>query len=413
MDYRDEVYFQAQPERETPFPEEEFSDRLTRIRNAMAEAGLDCLFLTSPESMYYVSGYACMWYQTESPIEWSATNGIAVHVDHDRFIHFETEREAVLTRTFSVSKDTRYFPRTSYRDGTAFVASELEAEGWLRGTVGLEMHAMRPNRAVSDRFQAAFEAAGAMVADGSAILRDVRWVKSPAELACLKESCRIAAVGLKRAGEVLRPGVTELEVQGEVLCAMARAGGELQSMMMPVLSGGKSNAAHAIATRRRMRSGETVTIDVAGVHKRYHMNCARTFSLGEPAADVRDIADRSAAVMDVVRDCLRPGLPVRELNEKVKAYYESQDLWQRRGWIGGYEMGIGFLSDWVGNFVYDPDSGKNAERVFEPGTAVNHEIQIFLPRHVGQFFMIESLLFEADRASLATPDVPYSLIVVE
>ncbi len=413
MDYRDEVYFEAQPEREAPFTQEEFAGRLTRIRGAMAAAGIDCLFLSSPESMYYVSGYVCMWYHTESPVEWSATNGIAVHVDHDRFIHFETEREAVLTRTFAVSKDTRYFPKSSYRDGTAFIAAELEAEGWLKGSVGLEMHAMRPNRAVSDRFQAAFEAAGAKVVDGSLILRDVRWVKTPAEMACLKEGCRIAAAGLERAREVLAPGVTELEVQGEVICAMAKAGGELQSMMMPVLSGKKSNAAHAIATRRRMRQGETVTIDVAGVCKRYHINCARTFSLGEPAADVKDVADRSAAVMDVVRDCLRPNLPVREFNDKVKAHYEAEGLWTSRGWIGGYEMGIGFLSDWVGNFVYDPLAEKNADRLFEPGTAVNHEIQIFLPRHVGQFFMIECLLFEDDRASLATPQVPYSLIVVE
>ena len=412
MDYRDEVYFEAQPEREAPFSEEEFAGRLTRIREAMARAGIDCLFLSSPESMYYVSGYVCMWYHTESPIEWSATNGIAVHVDHDRFIHFETEREAVLTRTFTVSKDTRYFPKSSYRDGTAFIASELKAEGWLSGSVGLEMYAMRPNRAVSDRFQAAFEAEGARVVDGSRILREVRWVKTPAEMACLRESCRIAAAGLERAREVLAPGVTELEVQGEVICAMAKAGGELQSMMLPVLSGKKSNAAHAIATRRRIRAGETVTIDVAGVCKRYHMNCARTFSLGEPAPDVKDVADRSVAVMDVVRDCLRPNLPVRELNEKVKAHYEAEGLWTSRGWIGGYEMGIGFLSDWVGNFVYDPLSEKNADRVFEPGTAVNHEIQIFLPRHTGQFFMIESLLFEDDRASFATPDVPYSLIVV-
>ena len=412
MDYRDEVYFEAQPEREAPFPEEEFAGRLTRIREAMARAGIDCLFLSSPESMYYVSGYVCMWYHTEGPIEWSATNGIAVHVDHDRFIHFETEREAVLTRTFSVSKDTRYFPKSSYRDGTAFIASELKAEGWLSESVGLEMHAMRPNRAVSDRFQAAFEAEGARVVEGSRILREVRWVKTPAEMACLRESCRIAAAGLERAREVLAPGVTELEVQGEVICAMAKAGGELQSMMLPVLSGKKSNAAHALATRRRMCAGETVTIDVAGVCKRYHMNCARTFSLGEPAPDVKDVADRSAAVMDVVRDCLRPNLPVRELNQKVKAHYEAEGLWTSRGWIGGYEMGIGFLSDWVGNFVYDPLSEKNADRVFEPGTAVNHEIQIFLPRHVGQFFMIESILFEDDRASFATPDVPYSLIVV-
>jgi Xaa-Pro aminopeptidase len=412
MDYRDDVYFNAEVEHERPFTQAEFADRLMRVREAMAEAKIDCLFLTSPESLYWISGYRCMWYQTESPIEWAATNGIAVHVDHDRYIHFETEREAVLTRIFTVDKDTRFFPKTSYRDGTRFIADELKAEGWLKGSIGLEMHAMRPNRAVSDRFQAAFEAAGAKVIDGSMILREVRWVKSDAEMAVLKESARIATIGMKRASQVLRPGIMELEVQAEITLAMAKAGGEIQAQLMPVISGRKSIATHAYSTRRKIQAGDIVCIDVCGVHNRYHVNAARTFSIGEPAADVKNVTDRAAAVMDVVKSCLRPNLPVAELNEKVKAYYDKENLWTSRGWIGGYEMGIGFPSDWVGNFVYDPLSEKNADRLFEPNTAVNHEIQIFMPRHIGQFFMIESFLFEKEQVMLATPDIPYTLNVV-
>ena len=275
MAYRDEVYFQAPTEPEVPFDDEEFAGRLQRIRAEMARAGIDCLFLTSPESLYYVSGFLCMWYQTESPMEWPPSNGIAVHVDHDRFIHFETEREAVLTRTFTVSRDTRFFPRESFRDGTRFIADELKAEGWLKGNVGLEFWAGRPNRAVSERFQAAFEAAGARVVDGSAILREVRWKKSAAEMACLHEGARIAVAGLERAREVIRPGVSELEVQGEVVQALTATGGEMPAMMIPVLSGAKTNACHAVATRRRMQAGELVVLDVAGVHKRYHVNAAR------------------------------------------------------------------------------------------------------------------------------------------
>ena len=84
MAYRDGVYFQAPAEPEVPFDEEEFAGRLQRIRAEMAKAGIDCLFLTSPESLYYVSGYLCMWYQTESPIEWPPSNGIAVHVSRAR-----------------------------------------------------------------------------------------------------------------------------------------------------------------------------------------------------------------------------------------------------------------------------------------------------------------------------------------
>lgn len=102
MEHRDEVYFEAEPEREIPFSEGKFSSRLDRVRAEMAADGLDCLFLTSPESLYDVSAYRCLWSHTESPIESPGTSGIAVHVDHDRFIHFECEREAVLMRTFSM-----------------------------------------------------------------------------------------------------------------------------------------------------------------------------------------------------------------------------------------------------------------------------------------------------------------------
>ena len=413
MAYRDEVYFQAPADRDAPFGEEEFAGRLQRIRAAMARAGIDCLFLTSPESLYYVSGFQCMWYQAESPMEWPPSNGIAVHVDHDRFIHFETEREAVLTRTFSVSKDTRFFPRDSYRDGTRFIAGELKAEGWLGGNVGLELWAGRPNRAVSERFQAAFEAAGARVVDGSAILREVRWKKSAAEMACLHEAAQIAVAGLERAREVIRPGVSELEVQGEVIAALTAAGGEMPAMMLPVLSGAKANACHAIATRRRMQAGEVVLIDLAGVHKRYHVNAARTFSLGAPRPEILDCATRAIAVMDRVRECLRPNLPVRELNQVTRRHYEEQGLWESRGWVGGYEMGIAFFPDWVGNFVYDPLAEKNADRRFEAGTAVNYEVQIFLPRYAGCFFTIESFLFDDDGVTLATEEIPYGLTVIE
>ena len=413
MAYRDEVYFEAPVEPEVPFGEDEFAGRLERIRAAMAGAGIDCLFLTSPESLYYVSGFQCMWYQTESPMEWPPSNGIAVHVDHDRFIHFETEREAVLTRTFTVSRDTRFFPRDSYRDGTRFIAEELKAEGWLKGTLGLEFWAGRPNRAVSDCFQAAFETAGARIVDGSAIVREVRWKKSAAEMACLDEAARIAVAGLECAREVICPGASELEVQGEVLRALTAAGGEMPAMMLPVLSGAKANALHAVATRRRMQAGELVVIDVAGVHKRYHVNAARAFSLGEPSPEVRECAARAAGVMDRVGECLRPGLPVRELNEVTRRHYEETGLWESRGWVGGYEMGIAFYPDWVGNFVYDPLAEKNADREFEPGTAVNYEVQVFLPRHAGCFVAIETLLFGDEEVTLATEQVPYGLAIVE
>ena len=64
--------------------------------SASPGTGSTTLFLTSPEAMNWVSGYRCKWSQAESPRPWPAASGIAVHVDHDRYILFDTEREAAL-----------------------------------------------------------------------------------------------------------------------------------------------------------------------------------------------------------------------------------------------------------------------------------------------------------------------------
>jgi Xaa-Pro dipeptidase len=155
-----------------------------------------------------------------------------------------------------------------------------------------------------------------------------------------------------------------------------------------------------------------VLVDLCGVYKRYHVNMARTFSVGEPRTDVVAVTGAVAASMDLIRGILRPNLPVREFNRTVMDYFVRERLWERRGWIGGYEMGIAFPPDWVGNFVFDPLSEINEDRLFEPGTAVNYENQFFLPDHIGQYFSIDSFLFKETEA-LMLSEQPFSLIVID
>ncbi len=412
MTNREQTLRDCHPAPELAFSAAEYKQRLHRLRERMAAAGIDLLFLSAPESMYYLSGYQCEWYQAQSPPQWPATSGIAVHVDHDAFILFDTEREAVLSRYCTVSTDSRIFPPETMRDGIAFIVNELEAERWVPGRVGLEMWSYRPNRIVGERFQASFASAGCDVVDGTFLLREQRWLKSPAEIACIREAGRIADIGLAAARDALAPGVTELEVYGAMVHAMAGAGGENPGITQPVLSGKKSNCPHAMASRKKVEPGDIVLVDVCGVYKRYHANLARTFSMGEPADDVRRVAAKAAGSVAVLHSLLRPGLPVRELNETVMAYYQSQGIWEDRGWIGGYEMGIAFPPDWVGHFVYDPLSEINADSIFQPGVAVNYENQFFLPREVGMYFAIDTLLFAEEDAMLLS-DASHAIEVID
>ncbi|TVQ56832.1 MAG: aminopeptidase P family protein [Rhodobacteraceae bacterium] len=395
---RDLVFEACRPETDLPFTEAEFADRLRRIRARMDAAGVDVLWLMSPESLYYVSGYTCIWYQAQSPRSWPATSGIAIHRDRDDFILFDTPSEAVMCRYVTCAKDVRIFPMGGRRDGLGFIIDELTAEGWLgTGVLGMELRNYRPNPVISRRFQDAFEGAGMRVADATDIVREVRWIKSPAEIACLEKAAEIADIGFRAARDAIRPGVTELDVHAEMTYAMGKAGGETAALILPVNSGMKANCGHAAPGRRAIRAGEQVNIDISGVYNRYHANAGRAFFVGEPPKDVLDYHKLSWGVFDVIDGILRPGLPVAELVATTRAYYEEVGIWSDAGWVGGYELGLAFPPDWVGAYVYEM-TDTDSERVFEPGTIVNFESQFYAPRMAGITYYVDTLLFKEDKA---------------
>ena len=408
---RDLALEECQPEVELAFSLEEFRHRLERIRARMDGDGIDVLWLMAPESLYYVSGYKCIWYQAQGPKQWPATSGIAIHKDRDDFILFDTPSEAIMCRFVTCAKDTRIFPLGGRRDGISFIIDELKAQGWMTsGTVGLEFHSYRPNPAISKRFRDAFESTGMSVTDGSDILRDVRWVKSEAEIACIEKAAVITDIGLQAAQNAIRPGVTELDVYGEIACAMAQAGGENPGLTLPVNSGLKANCGHSLASRKVIRAGEQVNVDVSGVFNRYHCNAGRSFHVGEPARDVMDYHRRSAGVFEVIAGILRPNLPVAELVTTTRAYYDEVGIWSDAAWVGGYELGLAFPPDWVGNYVYEmTDTG--TDRILEPGTVVNFESQFFSPRMSGITYYVDTLMFKTDTAYQPL-ESPLDLVVV-
>lgn len=204
--------------------------------------------------------------------------------------------------------------------------------------------------------------------------------------------------------------MTELEVYGEMVAAMAKAGGENPGITQPVASGHRANCGHALATRKVILPGEIVGVDVSGVYNRYHANMARAFSVGEPARDVREFHAKAAGVFPEIRAILRPGLPVAELNRTAKAYYEDAGIWHEGHWLGGYEMGIAFPPDWVGNYFFEYHDTATTD-VFDSGSAVNFESVFFMPRMTGTTWLIDTIVFRWDSAELLSRE-PYDLCIV-
>ena len=133
--------------------------------------------------------------------------------------------------------------------------------------------------------------------------------------------------------------------------------------------------------------------------------------MGDPSPAVRSQIEKSTKSVEVLRETIKPNLPVTELNEKMKLYYQEAEIWEDRWWVGGYEFGIGFPPDWVGPFVYDPDFDPG-DRVFRPNEVVNFESMFYLPENAGMSWLINTIMFTEDDARILSK-ITSDLIVID
>jgi Xaa-Pro dipeptidase len=147
------------------------------------------------------------------------------------------------------------------------------------------------------------------------VMDPLRSIKDPDELALMTEAQRIAGLGMDRAHELLRPGVTAHEVATEALHTMMRAGAERTSTPLYVNFGIKTCMLHGRISPKPLEHGELVLIDLTPQVQGYCANLARTFVLGEPDERQRELLATYRELIDVVRPAMRPGSTVAQLDE--------------------------------------------------------------------------------------------------
>ncbi|MEX2298131.1 MAG: Xaa-Pro peptidase family protein [Dongiaceae bacterium] len=366
--------------RDLAFPGAEYDARFKKLRSMMAEAKIDLLYITVPDNVAWAHGFIASWYKANSPMRYPQLYGTAIHVDHDAFIHFDNPTERPVLEKTSVSSDNRYFPSRDGVPNLAFIMAELKAKGWLVGTVGLEYWGYIPNRAISTMFEGAFLAERCRVVDASALVRRARRVKSPAEIACIEKAVEYADIGHRTVIELAKPGMSELELYGETLRAMMKAGSESPALVhsftsAPVRDGRAVAAGHAMMGRRKIRPGEFLKIDIAGVHYRYHGNVQRGYFVGDPPKSMIDQVHRAAGAFDVFASEVKAGMTVRQIATIMRRYYEQVGLWGEPGWGLGYELGLSLPPDWVGEFYFNirDEDPLLLDRVIEENMVTNYE----------------------------------------
>jgi Xaa-Pro aminopeptidase len=180
------------------------------------------------------------------------------------------------------------------------------------------------------------------VVSSDPIMDPLRTIKDIGEIALMVEAQRIAGIGMDRARELLRPGVTAHEVGTEAIYAMMRAGAEATSTPVYVNFGVETCMLHGRLSPKPLERGELVLIDLTPQVQGYCANLARTFVMGEPDVRQAELIATYREVVGAVRAAMRPGVTTTMLDERVKEVCAAHDLAKYQVYGIGHGIGLRF-----------------------------------------------------------------------
>ncbi len=348
------------------FPNEEYDERRRKVRERMSQRGIDTLYVSSPRNITYLTGFDIIWFYHASP------TGVIIRADSEKVLFFDSYHDRMANEFCYIDEAVFYatFPFHPTGPQLDTVIDSMKDRGLLKGTIGLEKWAFAPSPAMMQRMEERMSEAGAKVVDGSWIVDTVGLTKSPLEVACVRKAAEIADIGIQAGLDAAEPGVSELELNGAMQYAMAKAGGE-ETAIRCVVSKEGFRMPHKPSTRMQMQAGETLFADVCGVYNRYHADLCRFLCLGQPSDRATDRMKALADSIPYVQDKVKRGDPPTAIGRAIDEYLASLGL---TGEVarGGYDVGLSLPPDWVGHTRVV--GGGFVDEPMEPGFVTNYEI---------------------------------------
>jgi len=328
--------------------------RVPRLRERLAEAGVDALLVTHLTNVRYLTGF-------------SGSAGLFA-VTADR---------AVLVT------DGRYQDQAPQQVEAAGVAVEVmvSSEGQRelvqavlpsRGRIGLE--AEHVSWADRDRYAEDWFP-GADVVRTLGLVEALRSVKDPGEVSRIRRACAIADAALAE----VRPGLdhrpSEREFGLELDTAMRRLGATDTSFETIVASGPNGALPHARPGDRRIEAGDLVVIDFGALVDGYCSDMTRTIAVGVPSAT-------QARMLEVVLAAQAAGVAsVRAGATAASVDAACREVIDAAGWGDAFSHGTGHGV--VSTSHEAPRVGRTSTATLAAGQVVTVEPGVYLPEHGG------------------------------
>lgn len=157
------------------------------------------------------------------------------------------------------------------------------------------------------------------------ILKDLRGVKSDAEIGVVQQAIDITRVTFDRLLKFVRPGVMEYQIEAEIYHSFIsqRADGPAYSNI--IASGDRARTLHYISNNQECKDGELILMDFGAAYGGYNADLTRTLPVnGRFTPRQKEVYNACLHLHNYAKSLLKPGITLNDYTDKVGEEATSQ-----------------------------------------------------------------------------------------
>jgi Xaa-Pro dipeptidase len=320
------------------FERSEFDARVARAREALRREQLDAILLFAQESLYYLTGF-----DTSGFVFFQCA---VLTAGSDPIVLLTRRPDLEQARRTSTIADIRLWFDREGADPALELKAILEEKRLGRARIGIELQTFGLTADKYDRVRKRLEGWCELV-DATHLVRTLRLLKSPAEIAYVRRAAELADQSLEAMLAAARPGAFEGDIAAAGAVPILAGGGD-PPLSGPVLgSGDRALLVRSTAGFRHLNPVDQLTMEFAASYRHYCACLMRTIAVGAANATQRHMFEVTREALAAMTDAAKPGRPLGEIDDAHRLVYDAAGFGHARMAACGYSLGALYRPTWM------------------------------------------------------------------
>ena len=349
-----------------PFSNEEYNQRLNKLRTIMDKDNLDMIILTSMHNIAYYSGF----------IYCSFGRPYGCIITENKIVTISANIDASQPWRRSHCENIIY---TDWKkDNFLKAITSIIDENKIPKNIGIENDHITLE--MNEKIQSIFSASA--FTDISKKLMKLRMIKSKEEIEIIKNGARIADIGGEEIVKNIKEGATELEIaitgrdKMEKEIAKTYPDAEYMDTWVWFQSGINSDGAHNPKTNRKLVNGDILSLNTFPMISGYYTALERTLFLDNVNDKSLKAWEANVKVHKRGLELIKPGVKCSDICNELNELFAELGYLQYRTF--GYGHSFGVLSHFYGREA-GLELREDIDTILEENMVISMEPMILIP----------------------------------